>query len=104
MKNNTRASGELAGIFIIVFIIVIIIGFLMWLIPTYSVWSSEKSGEAMKMKATQERQVLIEQARAEMESAQLRADAIEIIGEMAKKYPEYREQEFIGAFGEALKN
>ena len=47
--------------------------------------------------------IQIEQARAELESAELRSKAIEVIGKSAKEYPEYREQEFIGAFGEALR-
>jgi len=39
---------------------------------------------------------------AELDSASLRAEAISIVGKAAKKYPEYRKQEFIGAFAEAL--
>ncbi|MDA4958584.1 hypothetical protein PGK18_18785, partial [Acinetobacter baumannii] len=33
-----------------------------------------------------------------------RAEAIQTIGKAAKDYPEYRNQEFIGAFGEALRD
>jgi regulator of protease activity HflC (stomatin/prohibitin superfamily) len=47
--------------------------------------------------------VQIIQASAEKEAAQLRADAIAIIGKAAQDFPEYRTQEFIGAFAEALK-
>jgi regulator of protease activity HflC (stomatin/prohibitin superfamily) len=50
-----------------------------------------------------ERRVQIFQASAEKEAAQLRADAIAIIGKAAQDFPEYRTQEFIGAFAEALK-
>ena len=32
----------------------------------------------------------------------MRAEAIQILGEAAQQYPEYRQQEFIGAFAEAL--
>ena len=46
---------------------------------------------------------MIETARAEVEAAELRAQAIGIMGEAAKNYPEYRLQEFMGAFAEALK-
>lgn len=60
-------------------------------------------GKAALAEATQSKMIQIEQARAELESAQLRAEAIKIIGKTAKEYPEYREQEFIGAFGEALR-
>ena len=71
--------------------------------PAYNVWSSKMSGEAKLAHANQERQIVVTQAEAELEAASKRAKAIEIVGEMAKKYPEYRQQEFIGAFAEALK-
>ena len=69
----------------------------------YDVWAQEMIGKAKLAEATQSRQIQIEQAKAEKESAEYRAKAIEIVGKMAKKYPEYRQQEFIGAFAEALK-
>lgn len=72
-------------------------------IPAYRVWQQEMAGKAKLAEATQSRQVLVEQARAEKEAAILQAEAIKIMGEAAQKYPEYRQQEFIGAFGEALK-
>lgn len=70
----------------------------------YSVWSAEMKGKARLMEASQSKQIMIETAKAEVEAATLRAEAIEIIGKKAKMYPEYRMQEFIGAFGEALNN
>ena len=76
---------------------------LMFGLPRYSVWQQEMAGKARLAEATQSRQILIEQARAEKEAAVLQAEAIKIMGEAAQKYPEYRKQEFIGAFGEALK-
>jgi len=72
--------------------------------PYYNVWSSSMIGRASLMRAEQEKQIAIEQAKAEMESAKLRAQAIEIVGEASKRYPEYRTQEFIGAFGDAIKS
>ena len=69
----------------------------------YDVWSMEKQGQASLMKASQTRQIQVEQAKAEKEAATLRAEAIAIIGKAAKEYPEYRIQEYIGAFAEALK-
>ena len=69
----------------------------------YRVFSAEMSGKAILAKATNERQAQVEQARAEYEAAQLRADAIAIVGEAAQKYPEYRYQEFLGSFAEAFK-
>lgn len=86
----------------VVVAITVIVG-LMFGIPRYSVWQQEMSGKARLAEATQSRQILIEQARAEREAAVLQAEAIKIMGEAAQKYPEYRQQEFIGAFGEALK-
>lgn len=71
--------------------------------PFYRVWSQEMRGKAALAEATQSKMIQIEQARAEKESALLRSEAIAIMGKTAKKYPEYREQEFIGAFGEALR-
>src|SRR5690606_8371721 len=76
---------------------------LMFGLPMYSVWQQEMAGKARLAEATQARQILIGQARAEKEAALLQAEAIKIMGEAAQKYPEYRKQEFIGAFGEALK-
>lgn len=85
-----------------IIIIAVILG-LMFGLPRYKVWQQEMAGKARLAEATQSRQILIEQARAEKEAALLQAEAIKIMGEAAKKYPEYRQQEFIGAFGEALK-
>jgi regulator of protease activity HflC (stomatin/prohibitin superfamily) len=79
---------------------VLVLCLLVW--PQYNVWRAELNGKAQLVQASQTRQILIEQARAEREAAVLRAEAIEIIGEKAQKYPEYRYQEFLGAFGEAL--
>lgn len=90
---------------VIVFALIVIglIAGLMFGLPRYSVWQQEMAGKARLAEATQSRQILIEQARAEKEAAVLQAEAIKIMGEAAQKYPEYRKQEFIGAFGEALK-
>ncbi len=71
-------------------------------IPAYRVWTAGMSGTAKLRHAEQEKRVMIEQAKAEVEAARLRAEAIELIGEAAQRYPEYRNQEFIGAFAEAL--
>ena len=70
----------------------------------YQVWAQEMAGKAKLAEATQSRQIQIEQAKAEKESAKYRAEAIKIVGAAAKKFPEYRHQEFIGAFAEALKD
>lgn len=89
-------------VILITITIVAIIG-LMFGLPIYGVWQQEYAGRAALAKASQTRQVLITQAQAEREAATARAEAISIMGEAAKKYPEYRQQEFIGAFAEALR-
>jgi len=91
--------------------LIAVIAISFYALPKYNAWRAEiniitqqRNGAAELAKATQSRQVLIEQARAEKDSAQLRADAIAIVGKAAKEFPEYRSQEFIGAFAEALHN
>lgn len=75
-----------------------------FLMANAKVYTSRLSGQAAYAHSEAERKVLVSQAEAELEAAKLRAEAIKIVGEMAKQFPEYREQEFIGAFGEALKS
>jgi len=72
--------------------------------PQYSVYQQRLHGEAELARANANREILVAQARAEKESAALRADAIKIVGQAAKDFPEYRQQEFIGAFAEAMKD
>lgn len=72
--------------------------------PYYKVWNASMTGKAALMQAEQEKQIAIEQAKAELESAKLRSEAIKIVGQASKEFPEYRTQEFIGAFGEAIKS
>lgn len=91
---------------LVLFIFAVVIGLiLIWIFvkPYYRVWSQEMRGKATLAEAKQSKMIQTEQARAELESAQLRAQAVKIMGQAAKDYPEYREQEFIGAFGEALR-
>lgn len=75
---------------------------LMFGLPVYGVWQQGLSGKANLAKAVEVRKIMIEQAKAEKEAASIRADAIQIIGQAAKDFPEYRLQEFMGAFAEAL--
>ena len=84
--------------------VVMFVGVLMWGLPTYSVWQQGLKGEAKLQLATQTKKIIIQQAEAEKSAAALRASAIEIVGAASQKYPEYRQQEFIGAFGTALEN
>jgi len=73
-------------------------------IPLYNVWYQGKMGEAALKRAESEKLIMIETAKAELESAKIRAEAINVVGKASKEFPEYREQEFIGAFGEAIKS
>lgn len=61
-------------------------------------------GQAALAEAEQSKMIQVQVAKAELESAKLRAEAIKLVGQAAKDYPEYRKQEFIGAFGEALRD
>lgn len=72
--------------------------------PVYNVWAAGMAGKASLMQAEQERKIQIEQAKAELEAAKLRSEAIQIVGKASKEFPEYRTQEFIGAFAEAVKS
>lgn len=84
-------------------IIVVTSILLLWGYQHFKVFSAEMSGKAKLIEAEQSRKVIIEQAKAELEAAQMTADAISIVGEVASKYPEYRQQMFIQGFSEALK-
>ena len=70
--------------------------------PLVGPWAQEREGLANLRQAEQERRILVEQAQAEKDAAAARAEAIGIVGQAAQDFPEYREQEFIGAFAEAL--
>ena len=97
---NPRAFFRMFVIFIVS--IIVMISFMFGL-PVYGVWKSGLSGEAKLRSAEQTKKILVQQAQAEKDAAQLRADAIKIMGQAAKEYPEYRQQEFMAAFGEALR-
>lgn len=86
---------------IVLVLIALVAGCFTW--PKYNVWQQELSGQASLKKAVHTRQIQIEQARGEKEAALLRAEAIKTIGQAAQAYPEYRYQEFLGAFSEALR-
>ena len=62
----------------IVLVVVLIIGLIlgcMFGLPIYSVWKSGKTGEAELKRAEQNKQIRVEEARAQMESAKLLASA-----------------------------
>ena len=70
----------------------------------YKVYSATQSGIAKLRESESSKRIAIEQAMAEKEAAKYQAEAIKIMGEAAKNYPEYRQQEFINAFGMALRD
>lgn len=98
-----KQKGGAAVIIVVVLAIIAIIGLLFFGLPMWNVWRSGLSGEAELMHAEQTKKVMVETARAERDAASLRAEAIKIMGAAAKEFPEYRQQEFIQAFGEALR-
>jgi TRAP-type C4-dicarboxylate transport system permease large subunit len=89
-------AGILSGILLIIICMVVF--------PLYAVWQQGLAGKAALKKAEQERQILVQQAQAELDASGLRAQAIQVVGQAAKDFPEYRYQEFLGAFAEALQN
>jgi len=87
---------------------------LFWIVPQYNLWRAGINAKTVVIQATAKgkaaleesknsRQVMIQAAKAEQESAAHKAEAIRIMGQAAKEFPEYRKQEFMTAFGEALR-
>jgi len=72
--------------------------------PVMKPWTQERLGTANLRKAEFENKIQAEQSAAERDAATLRAQAIKIVGAVAQEYPEYRNQEFIGGFAQALKD
>lgn len=71
-------------------------------IPPYRLWQQGLEGAASMRRAEQTRHILVIQAQAEADAAVLRAQAIATVGKASQDFPQYRQQEFIGAFAEAL--
>lgn len=101
-KTNSNYNAPLVVI-TSVLVGVFVLACLLFGVPVYRVWAANYNGKAILVKAEQTRQVLVTQANAELEASKARAQAIAIVGEAAQKYPEYRRQEFMGAFAEALR-
>ena len=70
--------------------------------PVMRPWIQERTGMANLARETYNTQIRREAAMAERDAAQLRAQAIAIVGEVAREYPEFRTQELMGGFGLAL--
>ena len=70
MKSNELT----VGILVVILIIGLILG-CMFGLPIYKVWQEGKRGEAELRRAEQNKQIRIEEARAQMEAAKLLAEA-----------------------------
>ena len=71
---NKKAQDGLVYL-LILFIIVAFVGVALWGMPKYKVYSKELNGKAQLKEAEWNKQITIEEAKAEKESAQLKADA-----------------------------
>lgn len=70
MEKNNITKG-IVGIIVLVFMI----GGLMWIIPTYSVWSARQAGKATLAHADFERQTQVVNAQANLEAQKFNAEA-----------------------------
>lgn len=82
----------------------ILLGVVFFGFPKYRIYSATHIGKAELARAEGNRKIMVAQAEAERDAAKLRAEAIAIVGKAAKEFPEYRTQEFIGAFADAMQN
>jgi hypothetical protein len=74
--RNRRGSAETTAIFGLATIgVILIIGVLLWGLPTYRVWQLEMSGKAQLAEAEWNRQIAVREAQAQLESAVHLADA-----------------------------
>ena len=103
MQKSQKGMSDAIALSVLGLAVVIIFVMFLAVFPYYKVWKQEMNGKAALAEAKQSKMIQVEQARAELESAELRAEAIKTIGIAAQAYPEYRQQEFVGAFGDALR-
>lgn len=115
MKRQKGEAGlELLGIAAGITAIALVVFTLMWGWTHFRLWKAEYIGRAFEIEkeyrgkgilaeAEYAKKARIEQASAELAAAKDTAAAIEIVGRAAKQYPEYRQQEFMLSFGEALR-
>ena len=72
--NNNKAEGEVIWV-VLVLCVVALLGVAMIGLPIYGVWTKEMSGKADLAEAEWSKQIAIEEAKAEMESADWKAQA-----------------------------
>jgi len=73
--NKKGQSGEVFAWIGVILVIVILIGGAMWLLPKYGVYQKELRGKADLREAEWNRQIAVEEARAEKEAASLKKEA-----------------------------
>lgn len=73
--NKKGQAAEVFSIIGVIVLIVIVIGGAMWLLPKYGVYQKELRGKADLREAEWNRQIAVEEARAEKEAATLKKDA-----------------------------
>ena len=73
--KSRRGTSEIGIIFGIVATIVLVVVVLMFALPKYKVWTSELEGRAEFVRAEQNRQIKIEEAKANLEAEKLNAQA-----------------------------
>ena len=59
----------------IVSVVAVVIVVLMWGLPQYNIYSQDMKGQANLSQQEREKQIMIEEAKAELESAKLKAEA-----------------------------
>jgi len=74
-EKKPTAFGWVVFILAGIFLLVLIIGGLMWGLPKYNVWQQEQAGKAEYAKAEQNRRIKIEEAKANLEAEKLNAQA-----------------------------
>lgn len=72
MDEDMQKMGCIGVLIVLAFLVLFVA---MWGLPQYNVWASELDGRAELRKAEQNRQIAVEEAKAQKESAQCLADA-----------------------------
>lgn len=75
IMNIDDRNAQFGCLAIIVALVLLLIPFLMWAIPVYNVWKNKLQGEAELARAEQNRQIKIEEAKANLEAEKLNAEA-----------------------------
>ena len=73
MKRN--GNTEVFAVVSLVFAGLLLLAVVLFAVPTYKVWAAGKAGEAELKRAEQNKQIKVEEARAQMDSAKLLAEA-----------------------------